>query len=46
MTNESEDSRIEMLADEFLDRKRRGEDATISEYCAKHLDLADEIGEA
>ena len=45
MTKESDDSRIEALADEFLDRKRCGERATISEYCAKHPDLAHEIRE-
>ena len=34
---------IEILAEEFLDLKRRGERPTISEYAERHPELADEI---
>ncbi len=36
---------IEDLAEEFLDRRRRGERPTIDEYTARHPDLAGEIRE-
>jgi WD40 repeat protein/serine/threonine protein kinase len=36
-------SRVELLADEFLARCKRGEKPTIKEYCAQHPELADEI---
>lgn len=38
-----ERSAVEVLADEFLARCKRGERPTIKEYCARHPDLADEI---
>src|SRR6516165_167392 len=38
-----ERSPVELLADEFLARCKRGEGPTIKEYCDKHPDLADEI---
>ena len=34
---------VELLAEEFLDRKRRGERPTLQEYLDRHPDLADEI---
>jgi WD40 repeat protein/serine/threonine protein kinase len=34
---------VEILAEEFLDRKRRGEMPTLREYLERHPDLADEI---
>jgi hypothetical protein len=34
---------VEALAEEFLERRRRGEPATPEEYAAAHPDLADEI---
>src|SRR5262245_66472017 len=34
---------VELLADEFLVRLKRGDKPTIGEYCAKHPDLAEEI---
>jgi serine/threonine-protein kinase len=34
---------VELLADEFLARCKRGEKPTIREYCDRHPDLADEI---
>jgi serine/threonine protein kinase len=34
---------VELLADEFLARCKRGEKPTIKEYCAQHPELADEI---
>jgi WD40 repeat protein/serine/threonine protein kinase/tetratricopeptide (TPR) repeat protein len=34
---------VELLADDFMARYKRGEKPTIDEYCAKHPDLADEI---
>ncbi len=41
----SHSSRIGILVDEFIARKRRGEHPTIKEYCVKHPDLAREIRE-
>jgi WD40 repeat protein/tetratricopeptide (TPR) repeat protein len=43
--NDSSDDRnpVEMLAEEFLDRQRRGEKPTMREYCERNPDLADEI---
>jgi hypothetical protein len=45
MSSITSDSRnpVEALAEEFLERKRRGEDATPEEYAEKHPALADEI---
>lgn len=34
---------VEQIAGEFLERRRRGEKATIAEYCAKYPDQAEEI---
>jgi eukaryotic-like serine/threonine-protein kinase len=34
---------VELLADEFLARCKRGENPTIKEYCDGHPELADEI---
>src|SRR5262245_31358936 len=34
---------VELLADEFLARLKRGEKPTVGEYCAKHPELAEEI---
>lgn len=34
---------VELLADEFLARCKRGEKPTIKEYCDRHPELADEI---
>src|SRR5262245_21771670 len=36
-------SPVELLADEFLARHKRGEKPTIKEYCDRHPGLADEI---
>src|SRR6516164_2480664 len=36
-------SPVELLADEFLARCKRGEKPTIKDYCDRHPDLADEI---
>jgi serine/threonine-protein kinase len=36
-------SPVELLADEFLARHKRGEKPTINEYCGRHPELADEI---
>lgn len=36
---------VELLADEFIERLRRGEHPSISEYTARRPELADEIGE-
>ncbi len=45
MMNTSDDTRnpVELLAEEFLDRKRRGEHPTLREYADRHPDLAAEI---
>jgi serine/threonine-protein kinase len=37
------DGPVNLLADEFLARCKRGERPTIKEYCDRHPDLADEI---
>src|SRR6516162_8828707 len=34
---------VERLAEEFLDRKRRGEQPTLREYLDRHPELAEEI---
>jgi len=34
---------VELLAEEFLERKRRGEQPTLREYLERHPELADEI---
>jgi hypothetical protein len=36
---------VELLAEDFMARKRRGEKPTLSEYTALHPDLADDIRE-
>ncbi len=36
---------VEVLADEFLERKRRGEDVSPEEYAGRHPAWADEIRE-
>ena len=43
--NTSSDQRnpVELLAEEFLDRKRRGEQPTLREYLERHPELAEEI---
>jgi eukaryotic-like serine/threonine-protein kinase len=45
MLSPSSDARspVELLADEFLARCKRGEQPTIKEYCDRHPDLAGEI---
>jgi serine/threonine protein kinase/Flp pilus assembly protein TadD len=45
--SDSSDGRnpVEVLADEFLARQRRGERPSVSEYVARHPELADEIYE-
>jgi len=46
MTDTSSHSdRIDELANEFVDRKQRGENPTIAEYCRKYPDLAEDIRE-
>ena len=34
---------VERLAEEFLERRRRGETPSLSEYVARHPELAEEI---
>jgi serine/threonine protein kinase len=41
----SERDPVEALAEEFVERHRRGERPSLSEYAAKHPDLADDIRE-
>src|SRR5262249_58976375 len=44
MTTSSEPRNpVELLAEEFLERKRRGEQPTLREYLERHPELADEI---
>ena len=42
-TSGDEHDPVELLAEEFLDRKRRGEQPTLREYLERHPDLAAEI---
>jgi hypothetical protein len=42
-TSSGERNPVELLAEEFLDRKRRGEHLTLQEYLERHPELADEI---
>ena len=42
-TSSDERNPVELLAEEFLDRKRRGEHPTLDEYLERHPELADEI---
>jgi WD40 repeat protein/serine/threonine protein kinase/tetratricopeptide (TPR) repeat protein len=42
-TSSGERNPVELLAEEFLDRKRRGEQPTLREYVERHPELADEI---
>ena len=42
-TSSDERNPVELLAEEFLDRKRRGEHPTLAEYLERHPELADEI---
>jgi eukaryotic-like serine/threonine-protein kinase len=43
--NTSSDARnpVELLAEDFLERKRRGEQPTLREYAERHPELAEEI---
>ena len=43
--NNSSDARnpVQLLAEDFLDRKRRGERPTLREYLERHPELAEEI---
>ena len=42
-TSSGERDPVELLAEDFLERKRRGERPTLQEYLDCHPDLADEI---
>src|SRR5262245_2137872 len=42
-TSSGERNPVELLAEEFLERKRRGERPTLQEYLERHPDLAEEI---
>jgi WD40 repeat protein/tetratricopeptide (TPR) repeat protein len=42
-TSSDQRNPVELLAEEFLDRKRRGERPTLQEYLDRHPELADEI---
>ena len=42
-TSSDERNPVELLAEEFLDRKRRGEQPTLREYVERYPELADEI---
>jgi eukaryotic-like serine/threonine-protein kinase len=42
-TSSDERNPVELLAEEFLDRKRRGEQPTLQEYLERHPAMADEI---
>src|SRR6516165_518060 len=42
-TSSGERNPVELLAEEFLDRQRRGEEPTLREYLERHPELAEEI---
>ena len=42
-TSSGERNPVELLAEEFLDRKRRGERPTLQDYLDRHPELAEEI---
>jgi hypothetical protein len=42
-SSSSDRNPVEALADEFLQRQRRGERTTLEEYCRRHPELASEI---
>ena len=42
-TSSGERNPVELLAEDFLDRKRRGERPTLQEYLDRHPELAEEI---
>ena len=42
-TSSGERNPVELLAEDFLDRKRRGERPTLQDYLDRHPELADEI---
>src|SRR5262249_1624528 len=42
-SSSDERSPVELLADDFLARRKQGEKPTIREYCDKHPEIADEI---
>ena len=42
-TSSGERNPVELLAEDFLDRKRRGEHPTLCEYTERHPELAEEI---
>ena len=42
-TSSDERNPVELLAEEFLGRKRRGERPTLQEYLDRHPELAEEI---
>jgi serine/threonine protein kinase len=42
-TSSYQRNRVELLAEDFLDRNRRGERPTLREYVERHPELADEI---
>src|SRR4051794_32818234 len=41
--NGSERNPVEALADDFLQRQRRGERPTVEEYCHRNPEIADDI---
>jgi hypothetical protein len=43
LSSSSDRDPVEALAEEFLDRKRRGERPTLDDYCQRFPDLAQEI---
>jgi WD40 repeat protein/serine/threonine protein kinase len=43
MSSDSDRDPVEALAEEFLERKRLGENPTLEEYCARHPELAEDI---
>jgi WD40 repeat protein/serine/threonine protein kinase len=44
-SSSSDRNPVEALAEEFLDRKRRGEEPSLDDYCQRHPELAQEIRE-
>ena len=45
MSDDSLDSPLDRLAEEFVQRYRRGEQPSLTEYCERHPEFADDIRE-
>ena len=44
-TNDTNEDLVDELADEFVSRHQNGEAPSVTEYCERHPEVADEIAE-